>query len=397
MIASAPESKTIDVYNAVTKLVDSTVPEYLMAKVTENDARNSYDALMEFVDVVKANPITPIVPATTVSESAAASISAAAGELAKATYPFIKSVDWTDPLYAKTVPGKSPLDTLKAIDAMIVMGAKMDAAALKEAARAHVKAIENMDAKGVLTESDYAAVLTGLGKAISSVPTYQVMGVYNEMSALVGGSGIPEYIYKNKVNPVEAVAAYNALIKFKDVVSFAQNKQNTLFNPANEIGVTAPLGVPGFEIWDPAGFCNDISEKQFRQYRSAELKHGRVAMLATFGLIVQANGVKFPGLEGTPDGIMAAVTYPSDSFLAVLLLCVGFFELNFLNDEGREPGNFGDPFKLATSGNGTYTTQWRNFEIQNGRLAMFGVIGTIAAEYVSGLDAVDQWAVTLRG
>merc|ERR1740138_489613 len=51
---------------------------------------------------------------------------------------------------------------------MIVMGSRMDGAALQEAARAHVKAIEGMDSKGVLTKGDFQAVLAGLGKAIAA-------------------------------------------------------------------------------------------------------------------------------------------------------------------------------------------------------------------------------------
>merc|ERR1711971_109730 len=58
MIASVPESKTMGVYDAVNALVDEGVPEYLMSKVNEADAKAAYEALLEFVAVVKANPIT---------------------------------------------------------------------------------------------------------------------------------------------------------------------------------------------------------------------------------------------------------------------------------------------------------------------------------------------------
>merc|ERR1740127_10701 len=101
MIASVPESKTMGVYNAVQPLVDPKVPEYLMSKVTEANARAAYDALLEFVEVVRANPITPSTPVTSVSRGAASSITAAANNLASAAYPFMKGVDWTDDLYAK--------------------------------------------------------------------------------------------------------------------------------------------------------------------------------------------------------------------------------------------------------------------------------------------------------
>merc|ERR1712141_693872 len=100
-------------------------------------------------------------------------------------------------------------------------GAAMDGAALKEAAMAHAKAIQNMDAKGVATQADFAAISAGLGKAIASVPTNKVMDVYNEVGKLIGGSGIPNKLYST-VSPNDAQAAYDALLQFKDVVKAAR-------------------------------------------------------------------------------------------------------------------------------------------------------------------------------
>merc|ERR1712188_85605 len=96
--------------------------------------------------------------------------------------PFFQGVDWTDDLYQKPIPGKSAQKVMKAVDKMIVMGSQMDGAALKEAAQAHVKAIDGVDAKGVLSQADYTAINAGLGKAIASVPTSKVMDVYNAMA-----------------------------------------------------------------------------------------------------------------------------------------------------------------------------------------------------------------------
>merc|ERR1712039_887615 len=192
LVASVPESMTMDVYNSVGALVDPKV--------------------------VKANPIAPSTPASTVS---GASIEAAAGKLSAAAYPFIKDVDWTSNLFSKPIPGKSPQEVMKAVDKMIVMGAAMDGAALKEAAQAHVKAIEGMDAKGVLSQADFEAINAGLGKAIASVPTSKVMDVYNAMAGVIGSSPVPNYLY-SQVNPQDAQAAYNALLEFKDVVKAAQ-------------------------------------------------------------------------------------------------------------------------------------------------------------------------------
>merc|ERR1712014_74247 len=153
--------------------------------------------------------------------SGAASVNAAASKLSAAAYPFIKDVDWTSNLFSKPIPGQSPQAVLKAVDKMIVMGAAMDGVALQEAAKAHVKAIEGMDAKGVLSQADFEAINAGLGKAIASVPTSTVMDVYNSMAKVVGNSPVPNYLYSS-VPPQDAFAAYSALMDFKDVVKASQ-------------------------------------------------------------------------------------------------------------------------------------------------------------------------------
>merc|ERR1719230_2225541 len=199
MIASVPESKTMDVYNSVGALVDSSVPQYLMSTVKEADARAAYAAIVDFAGVVKANPITASSP----SAPSNPAITAAAGKLSAAAYPFIKDIDWTDSLYSKPIPGKTPQEAMKAIDKMIVMGSKMDGGALREAAQAHAKAIEGMDAKGVLSQADFQAINAGLGKAIASAGTSATMDVYNSMGKLIGSSPVPNYLY-SLVKPEDA-------------------------------------------------------------------------------------------------------------------------------------------------------------------------------------------------
>merc|ERR1712228_1131278 len=205
MIASVPESTTMDVYNSVGALVDPKVPKYLMSTVKEQDAKAAYQALVEFTSVVKANPITP----SSVSAPSKPAIDSAAAKLSAAAYPLIKDVDWTSDLFSKPIPGQSAQDVLKAVDKMIVMGAAMDGGALQDAA------------KGVLSQADFEAINAGLGKAISSVPTGTVMDVYNSMAKVIGNSPVPNKLYST-VNPQDAQAAYNALLEFKDVVKAAR-------------------------------------------------------------------------------------------------------------------------------------------------------------------------------
>merc|ERR1712060_446127 len=202
MGASVPESKVMDVYNSFSGLVGSDVPSYLMSTVKEADAKAAYSGLLAFKDVVKSHPITSSPVPSKASSDAASKISAAAGKLSSAAYPLIKDVDWTSDLSLKPLPGASPQQVLKAIDKALVMGAAMDGAALTEAAKAHSKAIGSVDAQLVTSASDFEAVNAALGKVIASVPTSQVMDVYNAFGKIVNPV-VPNYLFSS-VNPGDA-------------------------------------------------------------------------------------------------------------------------------------------------------------------------------------------------
>ena len=93
MIASVPESQTMDVYNAFSAVVGKDVPAYLMSTVKEEDAKKAYEGFLEFKDVVKAHPITPSVAATPAAlSSKLEAVGAAAAKLSAASYPFMKDV-----------------------------------------------------------------------------------------------------------------------------------------------------------------------------------------------------------------------------------------------------------------------------------------------------------------
>merc|ERR1712066_238270 len=167
------------------------------------------------------HPITPAAASTPAAlSSKLGAIDGAASKLSAAAYPFIKDVDWTSDLALKPLPGASPNQMLKAIDKALVMGASMDGKLLKEAAEAHHKAIGSVDASLVTSASDFQAVNAALGKVIASVPTSQVMDVYNAFAKIVNPV-VPNYLYSS-VNPADAQAAYAALLGFKDVVKAAQ-------------------------------------------------------------------------------------------------------------------------------------------------------------------------------
>jgi len=217
-VASVPESTTMDVYNAFDSLVPKTVPEYMMSKVKDADAKAAYAAFIEFKDVVKAHPITAAAPAApSVSADKLSAIDAAASKLSAASYPFMKDVDWTSEIFQKPFPGAGAKDVMKAVEKAISMGAVMDQKLLKDAAEAHHKAIGSIDAKGVTSAADYEAVNAALGKLIASVPQSKVIEVFNAFKALAGPT-VPSFQF-NSVNAGDAVQAYSAFWNFKDVVA----------------------------------------------------------------------------------------------------------------------------------------------------------------------------------
>merc|ERR1712125_82776 len=224
LIASVPEATTMDVYNTFKGLTGDAAANYLMSTVKEADAKAAQAGLMAFKDVVKANPITPTEPVLNPKLSAAKldAVAAAASKLSAASYPFIKDVDWTSPVFSAPLPGVATKDALKAVDRMIVMGASMDGKLLKEAAEAHHKAIANIDSKGVLTAADYEAVNAGIGKLIASVPRGEVMDVYNSFARILGDKGGLVGTNMIKFSNTDAIEAYKAFLQFKDVVKAAQ-------------------------------------------------------------------------------------------------------------------------------------------------------------------------------
>ena len=218
VIASVPESTVMDVYNSVSSITDSGVPAYLKSTVNGADAEKAYSAFLAFKDVVKKNQVSSPGPAA--AAPSGDSIGAAAKKLSDASYPFMKSVDWTSDIFLKPLPGVSAKDALKAVDKAIVMGAAADGNALKAAAEAHHRAIGSIDAKGLTSAADYEAVNAALGRVIASVPTSKVMDVYNAFGKIVPGT-VPNKLFST-VDPLAANAAAKAFYEFKDVVKAAR-------------------------------------------------------------------------------------------------------------------------------------------------------------------------------
>mmetsp|Transcript_8823 Transcript_8823/g.23158 ORF Transcript_8823/g.23158 Transcript_8823/m.23158 type:complete len:208 (+) Transcript_8823:395-1018(+) len=149
------------------------------------------------------------------------------------------------------------------------------------------------------------------------------------------------------------------------------------------------VGDVGF---DPLGFSNYIDLKFLRE---AELKHGRICMLAALGWLVQ-EFYTFPFYSGAPKLPTAAHDYFVNlGSLNQILIFASFFEivagvpgiLQTMQGSGRDPGYFAfDPLKLAKADN----TKYELNELKNGRLAMIAVGGFVHQAWLTKMPVVEQ-------
>lgn len=155
-------------------------------------------------------------------------------------------------------------------------------------------------------------------------------------------------------------------------------------------GQTAPMG-----LFDPLGLATKASPGKLAFYREAEIKHGRVCMLASVGYIY---GELFHPLFG---GDLAGPSYkwanaPNTdlkAFWGILFVLIAIPEailsIPTLSGFGeaktdRIPGDLGfDPLDLKTA-QGWDFLDMQNKEINNGRLAMFAWVGMIGQEMLTG-------------
>merc|ERR1719253_1358880 len=169
--------------------------------------------------------------------------------------------------------------------------------------------------------------------------------------------------------------------------------------PFNPVAFTKTLpGIAGpLDFFDPAGFCSgDVSEGKIRFFREAELKHGRVAMLAALGfLVAEPFHPLFGGGIDVPSYIAFQET-PLQTFwpAVVILLAVPevFSVFSFESPSVEKwaikadhtPGDLGfDPLGLKPT-NAAELAEMQTKELNNGRLAMIGIAGMVGQELASG-------------
>jgi len=186
----------------------------------------------------------------------------------------------------------------------------------------------------------------------------------------------------------------------------------TLASACNPIlGFYDPLNLSGADFWGKG------SEATIGWLRHSEIKHGRIAMFAFVGYIVQANGIHFP-FPLTTSGItyadISAAGFPNQQWDALPTLAklqifgaIGllewFGESSYALEQsglkhytkGGKPGAYPslktagvphpvpfdlfDPFGLSKSATPEQKAKGLVAEINNGRLAMIGIMGFVAA------------------
>ena len=105
VIASVTQPTVRDVYNSVSAITDSDLPAYLKSTVNGATAEKAYSVSLPFQDVVKKTRVS--LPGAAAAAPSGDRIGAAAKKLSDASYPFLKSVDWTYDIYLKPLPGVS--------------------------------------------------------------------------------------------------------------------------------------------------------------------------------------------------------------------------------------------------------------------------------------------------
>jgi hypothetical protein len=157
--------------------------------------------------------------------------------------------------------------------------------------------------------------------------------------------------------------------------------------PKALVGTGGPLES---DVWDPLQLMKGKSEEQILRWRAVELKHGRVAMLAVVGWAHVAAGWHIVG-----DMANGYVSVSDDPLVNVSQLTMGgawqvvftIMCLEWLTNVVAPPPKEAPWDVVGWSPIVEDSKQWRRHqlrELNNGRLAMFAILGLIAQDAYTG-------------
>merc|ERR1719247_1863689 len=188
-----------------------------------------------------------------------------------------------------------------------------------------------------------------------------------------------------KKAPVKKAAPKKAAPKAAPVRKAAPRKAPApVTGVSGDIGVTPPLG-----LFDPLNFLSRGPEV-YRRYQEIEIKHGRISMLACLGVIVTEAGIRLPGylsisndltfadVPGDLAGAYFAV--PLAGWVQIMALIAALDIAVFRQDPAYPPGDVVQdlPIEWVRYDDPAVKAFKLNAERQNGRAAMFGIMGMIS-------------------
>jgi hypothetical protein len=185
-----------------------------------------------------------------------------------------------------------------------------------------------------------------------------------------------------------------------DATSLSRGTIMTSFTSlsALSMGIDDFIGTPvqqegGF--FDPLNLSDGKDEDTLRWYRAAELKHGRVCMLATLGVVVQGLGASLPNpifQETNAFKAVGAIYEASPIAIWQILISISAVEVLCASIEPQfeRPGDFGwDPLNIRPKDE-AQLDDLQLKELKNGRLAMLSFAGMSYQAYLTGQGTIEQ-------
>merc|ERR1719316_1045191 len=145
------------------------------------------------------------------------------------------------------------------------------------------------------------------------------------------------------------------------------------------------------DFWDPAGLTKGKTEEELLRFREAELKHGRVAMLATLGWFHTATGYHPIGdasmgffLSDDPLVSMKQISVAAWVQLGVLMLFLEWAFNGPLKPNPKYPWDLVGWNDIVADQDSPAWKEVQLRELNNGRLAMLGFVGMVHQDVVNG-------------